>query len=571
MKSGATESSFHYLSQYYSFPNNVEVSRSLDFLIKSNKKYKILWAHDNCDQPQLLNLPELSSQIDKIVCVSNWERDQYIKYNRAPAEKLVVIPNGVADIFVPKGKKSKTAIFFSAPHKGIVPLPKIWKKVIKKHPDAKLKVFSSMSLYENAKMDVPEKDEYLKAIEELKTLSGVVYSPCVDREDLLQHIQDAAFFIHPNVWEETFCVSLAEAMACGCFPITSDIGALPETSFGRGKYIPMNGKNTTSGWEVSDKFIEDFSQELCNAFQFFDKEPDTFYAATKDLSKITKDAYDWKKIANEWKTLVESIHKDEDPPRYYCMVNTERSQKYTCFALNSFFKNSIFRKQDKFFLLDNDKTFELPEAWNNVTLIVNHSPKSFAENMNFVMKLSVMDQADFVGLNNDIIFTKDWNKDLGDRSSISVPLCNQYVTDKTERFEIKQIMELGDYIGNEPDLDIITERITSSDITLKQSMISFYCFYLPYEILMKVGLLDENFGKGGGEDIDYRIRAKECGFDVKLNNKSYLLHFGAKSTWLGGETKEETNERNQTYYDYFVKKWGKELADKLLSVTITPK
>ena len=129
MKSGATESSFYYLSQYYNIPEQVYISRSLEDLLKSSKPVKILWAHDNCDQPQFLHLPEVVSQIDKIVCVSNWERDQYIKYNRAPAEKLVVIPNGVADFFVPKSPKSKTAIFFSAPHKGVAPLPKIWKQL----------------------------------------------------------------------------------------------------------------------------------------------------------------------------------------------------------------------------------------------------------------------------------------------------------------------------------------------------------------------------------------------------------------------------------------------------------
>jgi hypothetical protein len=107
MKSGATESSFYYLSQYYQFPNNVEVSRSIEILSQSNKKYKILWAHDNCDQPQLARLPELVSQIDLIVCVSKWEKDQYVKYNRAPEEKIAVIPNGVADIFNLKTPKSK--------------------------------------------------------------------------------------------------------------------------------------------------------------------------------------------------------------------------------------------------------------------------------------------------------------------------------------------------------------------------------------------------------------------------------------------------------------------------------
>ena len=306
MKSGATESSFYYLSQYLNIPQEVHISRSSQELLSSSKKYKILWAHDNCDQPIHANLPEVVSQIDKIVCVSHWEREQYIKYNRAPAEKLIVIPNGVAEMFSPSGNpKSKTCIFFSAPHKGITPLPKIWKQVIKQHPDVILKVFSSGDLYSQYQ-NLPE---FSQAIEELQSLPNVLYSSCIDREDLLAHIRDAAFFIHPNVWEETFCVSLAEAMCCGCYPITTDMGALSETSFGRGKYVPMSGENTSRGWVPNNTFISNFSQEVINALHFFDKDPETFYNATNELSILTRNTYDWKQISQEWSNLIEVVTK----------------------------------------------------------------------------------------------------------------------------------------------------------------------------------------------------------------------------------------------------------------------
>ena len=45
MKSGSTESAYHYLAEHYKFPEDVEVTHFPDKLRESNKKYKILWAH----------------------------------------------------------------------------------------------------------------------------------------------------------------------------------------------------------------------------------------------------------------------------------------------------------------------------------------------------------------------------------------------------------------------------------------------------------------------------------------------------------------------------------------------
>jgi hypothetical protein len=328
---------------------------------------------------------------------------------------------------------------------------------------------------------------------------------------------------------------MAEAMVCGCYPITSDIGALKEISFNRGKYIPMDGKNTPVGWETSSKFVDEFSQELSRCFEFFDKEPQTFYAATKELSQVSKDTYDWKKIAVIWEKLIQNFLKEERP-KYYCIVHMKCSEKYTHLALDTFFRNSIFEKQDKFFLIDNDKSFT--KNYENITVISNASSKSFAENMNFILKQAIIDGVDFVGLNNDIAFTKNWNQNLGDLNSISIPLCNQHLYGNW----IKSEMKLEEFIGKEESLNQIASQIISHPQNLAPNLIkAFYCFYIPHEVSSKIGLFDEEFGKGGGEDIDYSLRAEQLGIETKFNANSYLLHFSHRT--LNNETKEEKDSR----------------------------
>jgi GT2 family glycosyltransferase len=240
----------------------------------------------------------------------------------------------------------------------------------------------------------------------------------------------------------------------------------------------------------------------------------------------------------------------------------QSSEKYTHYALDTFFRNSIFGKQDKFFLIDNDKTFS--KHYDNVTVISNASSKSFAENMNFILKQAIMDGADFIGLNNDIIFTKNWNQNLGDLNSVSIPLCNQHLQGDW----IKGEMELEEFIGKEESLNQIASQITSQLQNVAPNLIkAFYCFYVPYEVSSKVGLLDEEFGKGGGEDIDYGLRAEQLGFETKFNHQSYLLHFSHRT--LEHETKEEKDKRTEQLYLHFCKKWGKEIADKRLSLAVT--
>ena len=90
-------------------------------------------------------------------------------------------------------------------------------------------------------------------------------------------------------------------------------------------------------------------------------------------------------------------------------------------------------------------------------------------------------------------------------------------------------------------------------------LMPFFCFKVPYKILKEVGLFDTSFVEGA-EDVDYRIRSAIKGYDVNFVINSYLLHFHGKSTWDGGETKDQVEKRNQLYTNAFLKKWGEEMT-----------
>ena len=304
MKSGATESSYQFLSQHYKFPEDVEVAHLPQEIIKSKKKYKILWAHHAYDQPVFLNFDH--NTVDHIVSPSHWAKEQLVRFLKVPKEKISVIPNGVSDKFTLSENKTKTFIYTSIPYKGLELLPRIIPLIQQRHPDAKFKIFSSMSLYGNIM------DPFVDLYQDLKLLKNVEYSAAVDQDELIQHYQESAFFIHPNIWEETFCVSMAEAMKCGCYPIITNIGALPEVATENfSSIVPLEGTRTTEKYEVTDNFINKFAEVCCTALDYFDNDRTTYNQISKSASNHISQKCDWKKISKQWEKLITKITSGE--------------------------------------------------------------------------------------------------------------------------------------------------------------------------------------------------------------------------------------------------------------------
>jgi hypothetical protein len=91
--SGATETAYEYLKQYYTFPENIIVSHLPQELKTSPKPIKILWAHHAYDQQVYQNFSH--EQVTHIVTPSNWAKQTLQQFHKIPENKITVIPNGV--------------------------------------------------------------------------------------------------------------------------------------------------------------------------------------------------------------------------------------------------------------------------------------------------------------------------------------------------------------------------------------------------------------------------------------------------------------------------------------------
>lgn len=78
------------------------------------------------------------------------------------------------------------------------------------------------------------------------------------------------------------------------------------------------------------------------------------------------------------------------------------------------------------------------------------------------------------------------------------------------------------------------------------------CFMVHRRVIEKVGSFDENFRKGGNEDEDFFIRARQAGFRMAVTGASYLHHFG--SVTQKALAAERGSTRDETV-GYFRSKW----------------
>lgn len=247
------------------------------------------------------------------------------------------------------------------------------------------------------------------------------------------------------------------------------------------------------------------------------------------------------------------------------MVTTRHSQEYTAHALSSFFETTGLGPDDAFWLIDNDGTVErsLTAGFPRVRVITNPAPLGFAANVNQVMRHARAQGADLVFLNNDIIFTPGWLRPLCvDLPVVLSPVSNFQLPYRSPGWECGSVLDLADYLGHEEAFRQIVRSHRAVIHGYQPALaVPFFAVKIPHAVFTAVGSLDEAFGPGGGEDLDYCLRCHLAGFRVQFAMDAYLLHFQGKSTWRGPESLEQRQAREQAWRQVFREKWGSRLFE----------
>lgn len=209
----------------------------------------ILWNQHAHDQPavQVLKDEAERAAYDGFAMVSEWQRTQYNLAFGVELSRMAVLRNAIAPTFADlfSGQESILAqktqppvmAYTSTPFRGLDLLLDAFGPIRKQVPLTRLRVYSSMKVYQTSAAD--DEAAYGALYERCRQTEGVEYVGSLPQPELARELKSTSVLAYPNSFAETSCISVMEALASGCTVVTSDLGALSETGAGFAKLIPV--------------------------------------------------------------------------------------------------------------------------------------------------------------------------------------------------------------------------------------------------------------------------------------------------------------------------------------------
>ena len=297
---------------------------SLDILVVQNspqqgyniKKYLnkntklVLWTQHAHDQPAVSSLLEgqVRNSYDYFVLISKWQLDSYLSSFEIKQDRCIVLKNAIAPAFENlftdqnnlMAKKTLPPIlaYTSTPFRGLDLLIRLFPAIRRAVPNITLRIYSSMKVYQTP--DELELKDYGDLYRLCRETEGVEYIGSISQPKLAKELQTASILAYSNTFAETSCISVMEAMASGCQVITSDLGALPETTAGFAKLILAGG----SWQEYSENFIQ---ETVVFLHQFLGKDRVKIGQKLFEQTEFANHNYTWTKRALEWDKFLKNI------------------------------------------------------------------------------------------------------------------------------------------------------------------------------------------------------------------------------------------------------------------------
>lgn len=260
---------------------------------------RILICHEPSASAMGVSGSIITQVVDQVVCVSLAQRQLFLQEGAAP-EKISVIPNGVdPHIFYPPsgGERDTRRIVFSGAlveHKGIHVLINCYLKLLQHHPDIRLDVYGSASLWGRE----PMFDEAALTA----AVPSIQFHGAVSQEVVAEAFRNACVCVIPSIWFESFSLASVEAQTCGCPVIAFNVGAVKETF--------LDGETGILLSNVSE-------QTLTHCLHDYLSRPHLMKQFSINASRFAQQRFNWEFVAAQVADICNKVaNKSNQQPEY---------------------------------------------------------------------------------------------------------------------------------------------------------------------------------------------------------------------------------------------------------------
>lgn len=229
--------------------------------------------------------PEIRKNTKAYIFQSEFHKRDMIKAFDLPEEKVFVLNNTFDPILnVPKPKNKVNLIYVQQTSRGLDILIDAFKSI--KDDNITLTVHGcTCSECSWGKMDGVDTND--------PRISLVGY---VSKEQYIKNLQKSHLLIYPCTFEETAGISLMEAMSAGIKIVTTDLGAIPETTLGHAKLIKKFPRLEEDQRLLRDWHVKRFRKEIKKAVKEIRRGK---FDPTDQIADVSR-VFGWESVKQQW-------------------------------------------------------------------------------------------------------------------------------------------------------------------------------------------------------------------------------------------------------------------------------
>lgn len=476
---------------------------------------------------------------DLLIVPSNFVKEKFLSaFGYSIKEKILVVPHGITELMKiarPKiSKKLRVGFLGNATvRKGIYVFLEAVKKL--QSQDFEFEVFG------NASTEIKTKCTELK----IKVNGGY------KTEQLPKLLHNVDLVLIASIVDETFSLTLSEALSMGIPVLSSDAGALKERiEDGKTGFLFRTGDSDNLVEKLL--FIKDNYQLL--------KEVQITISNQK-VKTTEENIEDYRQIYHKLISNHSEVYNIPKSSEQFTQLTSIIVLTYNALTYTRIFYDSLnlFGKSNyELIFVDNASTDGTKEYLDailksnpNVKVIFNEKNLGFPIAVNQGIKIA---NGKYILIaNNDIVVTEGWLERLieaaesDNRIGIVGPISNEVSgLQKDKEANYKTIDEMHLYAT--------AVKGKNKNKVIQFPRVAFLCTLIKKEVIDKIGGLDERFTPGNYEDDDFCLRAQLAGFKTIIAQDVFIHHYGSKSFKANGEHKYA--ERLKINRQIFVDKWG---------------